>query len=123
MSDQEIIAVLVKERERCRQLVQLYQSLRAARDQGALPDPEVLQTANRILTQVLTHIRDLPRKPSTSLDTEDNRQEARRLLREIGDLLERAIVAERETRERATPKPAPPAGAVMNRAMRMYAGT
>jgi hypothetical protein len=120
MSDQEIIAVLIKERERCRQLVQLYQSLRTDSGSGT-PDKEALQTANRILTQVLSHIRDLPQKPASSLGTEDNRQEARRLLREISDLLERAIIAERETRER---KPAPPpAGAMMSKALRMYART
>ena len=124
MSEQEILAVLVKERERCRQLVQLYQSLRVERGGLGTPDPEALRTANRILTQVLGHIRDLPRKPASMLQAEADRQQAERLLREIGDLLERAIVAERESRQPPAPLPAvPPAGPQMNKAMRMYART
>ena len=125
MSDQEIISALVKERERCRQLLQLYQTLRISSGTcgAAMPDNETLQTANRILTQVLSHIRSLPRKPAGSISTEDGRQDAERLLREISDLLERAIVAERETRGPAAMKAAPPAGPMMNRALRMYAST
>ncbi|MFH0880986.1 MAG: hypothetical protein V2A34_14825 [Lentisphaerota bacterium] len=124
MSDQDIIASLVKERERCRQLVQLYQEMWASPDDGAAsttPDPMALQTANRILTQVLSHLRSLPEKPANLLTAETDRQEARHLLREIGDLLERAIVAERETRERAVQRTRPPSGAVRNKAMQMYA--
>ena len=50
MSDQEIIAALVKGRERCRQLVQFYGQLHAAiqEDESASPDKESLETANRM---------------------------------------------------------------------------
>ncbi len=121
VSDQEVIAVLVKERERCRQLVQLYQTIRQALTPHG-PDSESLDVANRILTHVLGQLHGLPRKPVDALSEEDARQDARRLLREIGDLLERAIVAEREVREgvRRSPLP-PPAGMTRTHALRMYA--
>ena len=119
MSDQDILAVLVKERERCRQLAQLYQAMRTQAGSSA-PDRETLRTASRILTEVVKHLRELPRKPASELSTEPAREEARRLLREIGDLLERVMIAERETRERP---PAPPAGPAVNHALRMYART
>lgn len=126
MSDQDILASLVKERERCRQLVQVYQGIWSAGDSdkaAATPNHDALLSANRILTQVLQHLRALPEKPANLLASETDRQDARRLLREIGDLLERAIVAERETRERAVQRQRPPAGAARTKAMDLYVKT
>ena len=123
MSDQDILASLVKERENCRQLVQVYQGIWAKTgESNGLSEPprDALISANRILTQVLMRLRSLPEKPVHQLVSENDREDARRLLREIGDLLERAMVAERETRERALSRQRPPAGAARDRAMGMY---
>lgn len=120
MSDQDVIATLVKERERCRQLVNLYQQMRATPGGGPRGAPQgTLEIADRILTQVLDHLRDLPRKPADDLESESGREEARRLLQEIGDLLERAMIAERECRAGSVPPP--PTGGVRARAMSLYA--
>lgn len=125
MNDREVIAILVKQRERCRQLVQLYQVLRLHPAGGGSPalDREALTAANRILTQVLSHLRELPAKPAASMEADSDRQNAALLLREIGDLLERAIVADREIRQAAPIPPAPPTGAAKGKAMRLYAQT
>lgn len=125
MSDQEIIAALVKGRERCRQLVQFYGRLHAAiqEDESAAPGRESLETANRILTQVLLFLRSLPRKPSREIADGVAREDAERLLREIGDLLECAMVAERELRNRVSARNAAPAGAARDSALKMYART
>ena len=125
MSDQDILASLVKERENCRQLVQVYQGMWAGEDAGEICEPprDALLSANRILTQVLQRLRSLPEKPVHQLASEADREDARRLLRDIGDLLERAMVAERETRERAVNRRQPPAGAARHRAMGMYGKT
>jgi hypothetical protein len=125
MSNEEIIAQLVKGRERCRQLVQFYQKLHAgaAGDPAAPPDKESLEMADRILTQVLAHLHSLPRKPSEQIADATERENAGRLLREIGDLIECAMVAERELRERAASQTEPPAGPARNSALKMYART
>ncbi len=124
MSDEEIMAILVKERERCRQLTLLYRRMRAAAFEagGPAPDGAALDRANQILTQVLEQLRQIPGKPSEALANEPDRVAARRLLCEIGDLLEGVIIVERELRERCFNPQRPPAGAARDRALRVYAG-
>jgi hypothetical protein len=123
MSDEEIISTLVKGRERCRQLVQFYHNVRAASAPDGKPpclDEISLETANRILAQVLTHLHSLPRKPSEIMRNSVKRQDAERLLREIGDLIENAMVAERELREKVGARQLPPMGMAQKSALRMY---
>lgn len=124
MSDEEILSTLVKGRERCRQLVQFYHNVRAASALDGTP-PAIedisLETANRILNQVLTYLHSLPRKPSALIQNISKRKDAERLLREIGDLLESAMVAEREIREKVASSRTPPAGPAKQSALKMYA--
>jgi hypothetical protein len=123
MSDEEILSTLVKGRERCRQLVQFYHNVRAASaPDGTLPrlNDISLETANRILAQVLAHLRSLPKKPSEFVQNGAKRLDAERLLREIGDLIEKAMVAEREMREKLGARPSPPTGTARSSALRMY---
>jgi hypothetical protein len=124
MNDEEIISTLVKGRERCRQLVQFYHNVRAASEPDGKPlclDGVSLETANRILAQVLTHLHALPRKPSEIIRSNDKRRDAERLLREIGDLIENAMVAERELREKVAARPMPPPmGMARKSALRIY---
>lgn len=124
MSDEEILSTLVKGRERCRQLVQFYHNVRAASAPDGTP-PAIedisLATASRILNQVLMHLHSLPRKPSALVQSVSKRQDAERLLREIGDLLESAMVAEREIREKVAARRTPPAGTARQSALKMYA--
>lgn len=123
MSDEEILATLVKGRERCRQLVQFYHNIRAASAPDGTP-PDLsgisLETASRILSQVLAHLHSLPQKPSELIRNSAKRQDAERLLREIGDLIESAMVAEREMREKVGARPMPPLGAARTSALKMY---
>jgi hypothetical protein len=124
MSDEEIISTLVKGRERCRQLVQFYRNIRAASPPDGRPpclDGISLETANRILAQVLTYLHSLPRKPSEIIRNSAKRQDAERLLREIGDLIENAMVAERELREKVGGRQSPPMGMARKSALQMYA--
>ena len=123
MSDEEIISTLVKGRERCRQLVQFYHNVRAASAPDGRPprmDGISLETANRILAQVLAHLHSLPRKPSEFIRNSAKRQDAERLLREIGDLIENAMVSERELREKVGAQSSPPTGMARKSALRMY---
>ena len=124
MSDQEIIAMLVKQRERCRKLLQLYQKLSSTAmisGRGISVDNEDLQTANRVLNEVLMHIKFIPAKPMDTLVSHAEREHAQRLLEETGDLLERVMIMEREIREMVAVHPATPVGAARQQAMRMYA--
>jgi hypothetical protein len=122
MKDEEVIAALVKGRERCRQIVQLYQNLREASETRSVRSND-LATANRIMSQMLEYLHSLPRKPSQQMTSPSLRGEAERLLREIGDLLECAIVAERNLREQAGRSPSAPVGMARLAAIEQYGGT
>ena len=120
MNDEEIIASLVKGRERCRQIVQLYQNLRGCGAEGRPVDPVELERANGIMTQMLGYLHALPHKPSRTMTNPAAREHAEQLLREVGDLLETAIVAERELRDQMSRPVSAPAGTARMAAMRSY---
>ncbi|MBI3985902.1 MAG: hypothetical protein HY343_03205 [Lentisphaerae bacterium] len=126
MSDEDIISALVKGRERFRQLLQLYQQQRAApgevRPAGKGPAVGVLKESENLLTVALAHLKSLPEKPSQACAQSDNRQYAAQLLKEIGELLERVVVMDREMRRTPPSSPAVPLfGAARDKAMRQYA--
>ena len=105
MSDEEIISTLIKGRERCRQLVQLYQQVRNSDEEEATLKQvhvKLFNKANRLLSQVLGFIQNLPEKPTAIVRNPEKKKDADRILREMGDLLARAMVAEKETREHSS---------------------
>lgn len=97
-NDEVIVGQLVKSRERCRQLVQLYQ--RAYRDfecEGIAGLP--LDKACSAVTQLLAHLRAFPGAPARQVQSPALRRNAEQILLETSDLLEGALVIERELRE------------------------
>ena len=96
MSDDAIISALVTVRDRCRQLTQWYQSVRAGG--YSRPHADAMTKADQMLSQVLSELRVLPQKPSDGMSLSENRTYAESLLAEISGLLERALVADRELR-------------------------
>ena len=61
----------------------------------------MLRQAGVRLDRLRDSLRTLPPKPYTTAKNGGQGEYAHRLLREIGDLAERAVVVEREARERA----------------------
>lgn len=97
-NDEAIFSQLVKSRERCRQLVQLYR--------GAYEDFECsgvmslpLGKACAFATQMLTHLRAFPGTPVKQVKAAALRMDAEKVLTETSDLLQGLLVVERELRE------------------------
>ncbi|OVE75194.1 hypothetical protein BVX97_05435 [bacterium E08(2017)] len=100
MSDEQIIARMVKGRECCRQLVKAFETARA-RDREVKADDDnvsMLANADMTLSRMLTHLAELPDKLGDSVSEVENREYAMRLLGEIAELLQRAMILERELR-------------------------
>ena len=134
MTDEDIIAILVKARERFRQLVRVYQRERisqAAVTGGvAFPHVSIFKEAEQILTVAMTMLHTLPSKPSHSCVSPENKAYADQLLKEIGDLVQNAMLMDRELRKTAPVPPIPepantqaplPSVTARNRALRHYA--
>lgn len=116
---------MVKGRERCRQLVQFYQRMRAAqataRETPPIDQPS-LQEADRILTSALALLRSLPEKPVESCRDPENKAYAKRLLCEVGDLLESALIMDKEIRSGAVARQPACSGVARSAALRCYSG-
>ena len=107
MESREIISSMVKSRECCRRLVQNYETERNRRLASAASgdsDVNMLQSANRTATQILTHLSTLPQKPCAEMDVESRRYTSK-VLGDIRSLLEKAIMLEREMRTTAETQP------------------
>ena len=101
MNRDEIISVMVKSRESCRQIVRLYESARENEDiAGGTPMARrnSLTRANSILSQMLLQMKRLPAKPADSVSIEEDRQYIQSLFSEISELIEKAMILEREVR-------------------------
>ena len=110
MESRDIISTMVKSRESCRRLVQSYETERNRRlstPDGAT-DVGMLQRANHAATQILTHLSNLPQKPCDTMDAE-SRHYTSKVLGDIRNLLEKAIMLEREIRT-TTQSPADTSG-------------
>ncbi|MEI6808158.1 MAG: hypothetical protein WCN95_05500 [bacterium] len=97
-NDEAIVSQLVKSRERCRQLVQLYRG--AYEDfecRGVMSLP--LAKAFTAATQLVAHLRAFPGVPVSQVKTAALRMDAEKVLMETSDLLQGLLVIERELRE------------------------
>ncbi len=98
MTDEVLVGQLVKSRERCRQLVQLYQG---AYDEfmnlGVLSVS--MEKAVMMVSHLLAHLRAISGGGLRQVQSPEQRKEAEALLEETGDLLQRVMVIERELRE------------------------
>jgi hypothetical protein len=99
-SDEEIIASMVKSRECCRRAGKALQEARARAVAGeGLSGIDTVAEANDAITRMLSHLKKVPPKMSSSMSSDSSRAYAARLLLEISELLEKAMIMERETRE------------------------
>ena len=97
MSEEDVIAAMVKGRECCRQLLKAYETVHTGGNGGS-PDIEMLTMADRTVTRMMTCISNLPSGVAGAIVDESRRQYVARLLKEMGVLLERLMVLEREVR-------------------------
>jgi hypothetical protein len=123
MGEQDIIGALVKGRERFRHLVRLY--LRQREEAAAArPTTAILSEIDQCLAAAMGLFRDLPGKPGDACATDEGRNYAGKLLREIADLLEVVMVLDREMRTvSAALQQASRPGASRDQALRAYART
>jgi len=101
MNRDEIISVMVKSRESCRQIVQLYESARENENVvvgTTMIKQNSLNRANNILSQMLLQMKHLPSKPADCVGREEDRQYILSLFSEISELIEKAMILEREVR-------------------------
>ncbi len=106
MKDEQILSGLVCLREHCKTLVHSFLA-HAPHEPGGTRRPaagrlSLLERASGILDEIRTCLRSLPPKPYLTVSVPRDREHASRLLREIGDLAERVVVVERESRLLAT---------------------
>ena len=126
MSDQDIIALLVKGRERFRQIIEIYRKERSEHERLSKPGPyapsvRTLREIDRILAAAMSFLGALPEKPSQACSIDDSRQYVEQLLREIGDLLESVMILDREMRAVAGALNSAPVGGARAQALRSYA--
>ena len=100
MSEEDVIAAMVKGRECCRQLIKAYERVHTGEDAGnsGAADIEMLTTADRTVTRMMACLGDIPAGVAGGIADESRRQYVARLLKEMGLLLERLMVLEREVR-------------------------
>ena len=101
MNRDEIIATMVKGRECCRQVLQLYE---AVRDEGRMTKGSLMARrsyfarANASLGLMLEQMRLMPARPIRCLVLEEDRRYAANLFGEMSGLLEKVMILEREVR-------------------------
>ena len=119
MSDDQIISCMVKGRECCRQLVLAYEKGRA---RGVAPDIGELADADRTVTRMLSHLQEIPAHLGEHISEGEKKEYAARLMAEVSELLQRAMILEREVREGASRarKPAPALAAGPGTMLRAY---
>jgi hypothetical protein len=110
MDTRDIISSMVKGRECCRKLVQSYESERSRRQlaPGTGTDVGMLRSAESTASQMLQHLSQLPAKPCDTMLSDEARRYTSKLLGDIRDLLEKAIMLEREMRATAPHREALP---------------
>ena len=108
-TEQERIHEMVKGRECCRRLVSSYETARAQQRGHAASGMQVssLQKMDATADRMLGHLAGLA-VASTDEMSDSSRQHAERLLVEMGALLERAMILERELRLSVRERPSSP---------------
>jgi hypothetical protein len=97
-NDEAIVSQLVKSRERCRQLVQLYQGAHEVLEDAGTVRP-FLEKAHLVASQLLSHLRAFSGAPERHVHSAAMRSDAKQILMETGDLIEKVLAIEREFRE------------------------
>ncbi len=120
--EEKILASMVKSRECCRQAGKALAVARAAAEQSgeAGGNVEQMAVADRAITQMLSHLQKVPLKMADAMGSNESKEYAARLLLEISELLEKAMIMERETRDIIGSVPAPAAAQRTRRAARAY---
>ena len=109
MQDQDILSGLVKTREYGRSLVGAFvQRGRTGLFFHEEDRQDDLCAAVGTLDRILACLRALPPNPCACVSERTHREHAEDLLCEIGDLLEQALVAEREARQSIMRRPQRP---------------
>lgn len=101
MTDQEIIGLMVKGRECCRRVLLAYEKVwdsGGSSSDGSVESLKLLAGADLAAAQMLMHLDHLPEKPSEHIANDDQKVYADRVMGEIGMLLEKTMVLEREVR-------------------------
>jgi len=101
MNRDEIVSAMVKARECCRQVVRLYEHAREQESGGdgiAAVRHDMLIKANAALSQMLVQMKRVPDKPDRYFSMEEDKNYVHSLFVEISDLIERAMILEREVR-------------------------
>jgi capsular polysaccharide biosynthesis protein len=100
MTEQQIIESMVKGRESCRKVIQTFQIIRSKSNDMKEPvDSQLLLSANRAASQMLNYVSELSSEINNVIKSDENRQYASRLITEIRQMLERAMILEREMRD------------------------
>lgn len=101
MNEDQVLAAMVKGRESCRRVIQSYEMIRARNSSSTTPvpgDSKLLPSANRAASQMIEYLSELSGEVNKLANSETNRQYVLRLTLEIKEMLEKAMILERETR-------------------------
>jgi hypothetical protein len=101
MNEDQIIEVLRRNRKDCAELLDICCRLKADSElnAGGAPVAGGLEAVAALLARIVPALRALPARPCAGFVAGPRRATATALLREIGELLECALVVERELRE------------------------
>jgi hypothetical protein len=97
-SGQTAIAAMVKARECCRRLVQTYEQTRYGPDTANANPNGALRAADAAANRLLRYMRIIPHGKDLRVNEPDQHAYAQRLRAEIREMLEKAVILERETR-------------------------
>lgn len=106
METNSVIGAMIKGRECCRQVVRAYEQTRDARyatNPDVRPDVNSLKRVDNAASRLLGHLKNLPENPQSRVTRDSDKKYATQLLGEIGQLLEKAIIMEREMRQAIRP--------------------
>jgi len=102
MKDDHVFAAMIKGREACRMVLQSHEMMRAGGNSSGTTAgvgySRLLSSANRAASQMLEHLRALSGEMSKLTNSEADRQYASKLVLEIKEMLEKAMIMEREMR-------------------------
>jgi hypothetical protein len=111
MNETEIIEILEKVQSRCARLLEWYQQNRVNSGWDHDASQCGYSEASHSLTRLLSMLHALPAKPLDAVQDPGRRRQVTALLGEVSELLERAIVADREMRGELSGHPAAMAAA------------
>jgi len=124
MSENEILERLQRNRNDCSELLKLCRRLKTDLEEGAGDSPpsrDGLEAVAALLAGIVPALRAMPARPCESIGVGPRRTTAAALLRETGELLECALVIERELREYGNRPPAAAARAYARSALEAQA--